>query len=372
MENISLKCDYCQQEFKYPYTQNEHRHQEYEIGGVPINLFTLRYDLADFGIVDIQNLKDIEYRKMLPYDNKVVTQNEGNTPLVRASLPNIRGKIFIKDESANPTGSFKDRGMSQMVTEIKLLGKKKAAIPSTGNAGISFISYSRIANVEPIVFLPKTTPKEKIKSMNGDSTLIFDDDLIQSFEHFFEFCRHNPDVYNGFPATNSTYLQGLKTSAYEIYAQLGQSPDWVLLPCGSGGNIVGCYQGFNDLLRLKLISHFPKFVSVQIQGADPITYGYRNHITNQLPILENPIHSKAEAIASDTCFNYFRIQDVLKITSGTAVSITDSEIENTKGFENFEFSSRSVIPALNHINNSIRPEETVVLIATARNREIQL
>ncbi|MDD2482753.1 MAG: pyridoxal-phosphate dependent enzyme [Candidatus Shapirobacteria bacterium] len=371
MENISLKCDFCQQQFGYPYTQNEHRHPEYEIGGVPINLLTMRYDLTDIGPI-VQGNYDIEYRKMLPYRDKIISQNEGHTPLLKINLPDSTGNFFIKDESTNPTGSFKDRGISQLVTEIKSLGKKKGAIPSTGNAGISFVSYSNIADIEPIVFLPETTSSEKLKLVKDNATLVFDKDLIKSFEHFFEFCRENPDIYNGFPSTNNTYLQGLKTTAYEIYSQLGQVPDWVFLPCGSGGNIVGCYQGFLDLLKIGLTDHLPRFVSVQCEGADPITYGHKNKILNHVPILENPTQSKAEAIASDTCFNYFRIQNILQLTHGTAVSVSDKEIENIQGFDNFEFSSRSVIPAVTKINHLIKSDDIVTLIGTAKNRELNL
>jgi threonine synthase len=372
MKELTLNCDVCSQSFKYPLTQLEHRHQDLEIGGVPINFWQAVYQLSITDLIVDNNVEGIlRFRHMLPLEEaEIVSQGEGNTPLRKLDILPKNIDIFLKDESLNPTGSFKDRGMPLLIAEAKLLNKKRAAIPSTGNAGISFISYANLADIEPVVFLPQDTPQAKIDIMKGNATLIFDRDLIQSYEHFFDFCRREPNTYNGFPATNIAYLQGLKTAAYEIYMQLnGRSPDWIVMPCGSGGNIVGYFQGFQDLLRMGLIDKQPRFASVQIAGADPITYGFERRITDKVPVLSNPIFTRAEAIASDTCFNYFKIYDILRTTNGLAISVTDEQIDQDVNFTGLEFSSRSVFPALAKIQNSIKQGETVVLIGTAKNRK---
>jgi threonine synthase len=372
MEIVFLQCNVCSQSFKYPLTQPEHRHPDLEIGGVPINFWQAVYLLNMANLTQDANARGIlKFRRMLPFEKaEIVSQDEGNTPLRRIDALSTNSQVFLKDESENPTGSFKDRGMPLLFAEAKLLNKEKAAIPSTGNAGISFVSYAQLAGIEPVVFLPSSAPREKIETMRQKATLVFDKDLIQSYEHFFDFCRHNEDAYNGFPATNTAYIQGLKTAAYEIYMQLnGNVPDWLILPCGSGGNIVGYFQGFQDLQRMGLIEKMPRFVSVQIAGADPITYGFERQIIDKTPILSNPVSSRAEAIASDTCFNYLKIQDILRVTSGLATSVTDEQIDRVNGFDGLEFSSRSVFPALVMIQGKIKQGETVVLVGTAKNRK---
>ncbi len=372
MKELTLICKVCSQSFNYPLTQPEHRHQDLEIGGVPINFWQAVYQLSKADLIVNNDVGGIlRFRRMLPLEGaEIVSQGEGNTPLKELDILLTGVNILLKDESLNPTGSFKDRGMPLLIAEAKLLNKKRVAIPSTGNAGISFVSYANLACLEPIVFLPQDTPQAKIDMMKKNATLIFDRDLIRSYEHFFSFCRQNSDVYNGFPATNTAYIQGLKTAAYEVYMQLnGYSPDWIVMPCGSGGNIVGYFQGFQDLLEMGLIDKQPRFVSVQIEGADPITYGFEHQIIDKVPVLSNPISSRAEAIASDTCFNYFRIQDILRATNGLAVSVTDEQIDQERRFDELEFSSRSVFPALAKIQNLIRQDETVVLVGTAKNRK---
>lgn len=372
MKELSLTCDVCSDQFTYPPPQVEHRHPELEIGGVPINFWVVNYLLNSSNVVSDPKAEGIlKFREMLPLEDvEILSQGEGNTPLRKLEHISSGINVFLKDESTNPTGSFKDRGMPLLIAEAKSLGITKAAIPSTGNAGISFVSYANLAGLEPIVFLPEDTPKDKIEMMREKATLIFDRDLVESYEHFIDYCRKNSDTYNGFPATNVAYIQGLKTAAYEIYMQLnGHAPDWLVLPCGSGGNTVGYYQGFQDLISMGLIDKQPRFVPVQIAGADPITFGFDNNVRDRVPIIAEPTDSRAEAIASDTCFNYFNIVDILDKTKGKAVSVTDEEIERVEGFDEFEFSSLSVLPAFGIIQSDVKQDETVVLVGTAKNRK---
>jgi len=142
-------------------------------------------------------------------------------------------------------------------------------------------------------------------------------------------------------------------------------PDWIVIPCGSGGNIVSQYQACLDLLDLGVISKLPKFVSVQIEGADPITVGYNTQQMDKVLILDNMAESKAEGIASDTCFNYFKIINILRKTNGLALSVSDSEIDAIKSYKHLEYTSLSVFAALNKLKSMVSKNETVVLIGTA-------
>ena len=282
----------------------------------------------------------------------------------RFSLKNIN--LYIKDERTNPTGSFKDRGMPLLIADAKNKTNTIATV-STGNAAISLTNYAKRAGFKTLIFLPKNTPQSKINLLKKSNKIILDSDLIKSYEHFVKYCKTHKEIYMGFLATNIPYMQGVKTMAYEIYEQLGnRAPDWIVIPCGSGGNLVSIYQGFVDLLNMEAINILPRFVSVQIKGADPITQGYKIGETETAVIIKAPTISKASAIASDTCFNYKKVQKILLNTHGIAISVTDTEIDKYIDSINFEYSSLSVFAAIKQI--PIKKNENVVLIGTARRR----
>jgi threonine synthase len=360
MEIETIKCDICNYQGSYPDGLTYHFHPELDIGGVPMNIWSPKYNIFKFSNCNLSDL--------IPNSDEIIQQGEGNTPLIRISELSNNFEVYLKNEGKNPTGSFKDRGMPYLISYVKKRGHNKIAIPSTGNAAISLIHYANLADLDTLVFVPESLSNEK-KDLLGHN-IVFDKDLIESYEHFFEFCKKNHDVYNAFLATNIPYLQGLKSIAYETYQQLDYTcPDWLVIPVGSGGNLVSQYNGFKDLLDLGLIEKLPQIVSVQIKGADPITVGYALEQYNKVIVLEDLIESRAEAIASDTCFNYFKIMDALNKTKGLAVSVTDEEIQKTKkSLPSLEFASCSVYAALSKLKH-IKPNEKVVLIGTSMQRE---
>ncbi|KUK84272.1 MAG: Pyridoxal-5'-phosphate-dependent enzyme, beta subunit [Microgenomates bacterium 39_6] len=358
---IRLVCDICGKKYKYPEGLTDHSHPEFDIGGVPVNIWTLEYDLKFKG--DLSDLAPFGYGSK-QYD-------VGNTPLNRTYFMGARSfNVYIKDESVNPTGSFKDRGFPFLLYDAKKSLKLKVAIPSTGNAAISLVYFSRFYQIEPIVFIPETTEKSKKRLLKEKAEVIEDKDLVRSYEHFINYCRRNPSIYNGLPVSNLSYLQGIKSISFEIFKQLGRAPDWVIIPCGSGANIVGQYEGFRNLFEIGLIKKIPRLVPVQILGADPITVGFTKKNFSKVMVLKNPTFSRAKAIASDTCFNYFKIMKILRATNSLPVSVTDLEIEKyAKIYPGYEFSSLSVFAALEKIKTKIDKNETVVLVVTAINRD---
>lgn len=370
----TLTCDICHKSFKYKVDSFLHQHPELKIGGVPINIWSPIYTLRPAKKLAIDRGKKgiLKFDRYLPSMQALIhSLDEGNTPLKKSDKYSglINARVYIKDEGYNPTGSFKDRGMPLLLADAKINKKAFVAIPSTGNAAVSLTRYAKLYGITPIVFIPKTTSVSKIDALSRDGKIIFDENLVKSYEHFIEYCGKNHEVYNCWPVVNIPYGQGLKTMAYEIYLQLNRrAPDWVIIPCGSGSNIVSQYYGFKDLLMLGFIKKLPKFVSVQIKRADPITYGFDRSITNKVVVLESPEESKAEAIASDTCFNYFKIMNILKETKGIAVSVNDKDIDKISGYKVLEYSSLAVFPALIKIRKKINKEDIVVLIATAHSR----
>jgi len=367
MKINKISCDMCDAVFDYPAGTLSHEHPELEIGGVPMNIWTPSYKLpqGDFR-------SESRFQDYIPFKIIDSCLEQGGTPLFKAHISGISGEVYLKDESCNPTGSFKDRGMAVMVSDAALSGKRKIAIPSTGNAAISLGYYSDKAGLESIVFIPETTGASKISKISEKSAIVYDSDLIGSYEHFIRFCKENPDIYNGFPATNIAYLQGIKSISYEIFIGLeSHVPDWVIVPAGSGGNLVGLYYGFKDIASLGLADKLPRFVSVQIAGADPITQGFNGGIFDRAVVLGVISDTKAESIASDTSFNYFKLMAILKETGGMAVSVSDQEIESVPRAysDRYEFSSLSALASLARLGPSIMRDDKAVAVMTALNRE---
>ncbi|OIO63994.1 hypothetical protein COY26_02635 [Candidatus Woesearchaeota archaeon CG_4_10_14_0_2_um_filter_33_10] len=356
-----LSCDICGFKGKNP---TEHQHKELEIGGVPMNIWTLVYSLPKSLKLNDYCKGIARYKEYIPFEiRENVVDEECNTPMIK-----LKENIFLKDESQNPTHSFKDRGIVMLVSDALKAGKKKIAIPSTGNAAISLGYYANKAGLESIVFIPEDTALSKKEQIKKRSTIIYDKDLVKSYEHFFDFCRTDDSVYNGFPVTNLPYAQGIKTISYEIFLQMGDVPEWIIIPVGSGGNVVAQYNGFKDLINMGLTDKIPRFATVQIKGADPITLGYQTKQYDDIILIEDSIKSKAEAIASDTCFNYFKIMSILNETRGIAISVTDKDIEENQHARWLEFSSQSIFPALDMLINNTNKKDTIVLVGTAIDR----
>ncbi len=368
MKIYKIICDICGYEGVYPKEISLHNHPELEIGGVPLNIWTSYYSLPKKSILNIKekNQGILKYLEYLPEIKNIHSCGEGNTPLIDVSYF-FGKKVLLKDEGTNPSGSFKDRGIPMLLADMQQSGKSIVAIPSTGNTAVSLVKYAKEIGVDTMVFVPKTTSIEKIMKLGKN--VVFDDDLIASYEHFYRYCNSHPEIYNGFPAANIPYSHGIKTIAYELFNQLGgKIPDYIILPCGSGVNVISQFMGFNDILNMGLSKTLPKIIPVQIKGADPITHGFHKKMFDSVPIIEPFTDSKAEAIASDTCFNYFKIINMLKITKSTPISVTDKEIEKVmkkKTLPELEFSSCSVYSALEKIIEEIPQDKTIILIGTA-------
>jgi len=360
-----LVCNECGYSGNYPEAGYFHEHPELEIGGVPMNIWKPVYSKEK--AVGLSGL----IRAPLA---KGISDGEGGTPLLKVEgIGGERGiSVYVKDEGENPTGSFKDRGMPYLVTDAMLSGKGSVAIPSTGNAAVSLAKYARRGGIKSIVFVPKGTEKAKIDALSADE-IILKPDLIAAYEDFFRFCRERPDVYNGFPASNIPYLEGLKSSAYEIFESLGNAPDWLVVPCGSGGNVLALARGFSDLKEAGKTDRLPRICPVQIAGADPITKGSLLGERKRAIIIDPMAESRAEAIASDTCFNYRLIMDALEASGGVPISVTDREIEAEIERDlpkQFEFSSMAAYSAGRKVAEKLAsPGETVVLIGTGKRRD---
>ena len=270
------------------------------------------------------------YRELLPVfdDNKIVSLEEGGTPLVKcdklAKWVGVRG-LYIKFEGANPTGSFKDRGMTVGVTKALEYGAKAVACASTGNTAASMAAYAARAGLKAIVILPwgkVALGKLAQAVMHGAEVVGIEGNFDQALAIVRSLSeRHGIYLLN---SVNPWRLEGQKTVAYEIIDQLGGTPDLIALPMGNCGNISALWKGLKELLELKLVGCAPRLVGVQATGASPVVDMFKSGSEMFKPV-ENP-ETVATAIRIGNPVNWPKAIRALRESDGLAEKVTDEEI----------------------------------------------
>ncbi|MFH2144725.1 MAG: threonine synthase [Candidatus Omnitrophota bacterium] len=217
------------------------------------------------------------YKKYLPVSDKtpIITLNEGNTPLIyAAAISKLVGKnifVYLKYEGLNPTGSFKDRGMTMAISKAKEENARAVMCASTGNTSAAAAAYSAKANLKCIVLIPKgaiALGKLAQALIHGAQVLAVDG----NFDQALELVRQ---ITDNFPVTlvnslNPYRIEGQKTAAFEICDQLGQAPEFLSIPVGNAGNITAYWKGFNEYAQGKVKPILPKMLGFQAEGAAPI------------------------------------------------------------------------------------------------------
>jgi threonine synthase len=272
------------------------------------------------------------YRELLPLedDANLVSLGEGFTPLLQAkTLARQVGvqRLWIKDEAQNPTGSFKDRGLSLAVSRAKELGVKKVAIPSAGNAGGSLSAYAARAGIEAHVFMPKDTPlANQIEAQQYGAHLTLVDGLITDCGRLIAERKAAEGWFDVSTLKEPYRVEGKKTMGYEIAEQLNWSlPDVIIYPTGGGTGLIGMWKAFKEMEELGWIgSRRPRMVSVQASGCAPIVKAF-----SEGKEMADP-WSQAETVASGLrvpqAAGDFLMLRALRESSGTAVSVSDDEM----------------------------------------------
>ena len=221
-----------------------------------------------------------EYRDWLPVDvdTPVITLCEGGTPLVQSSWLSgiVGGDVWLKVEGDNPTGSFKDRGMTLAVSVAAGQGAKAVVCASTGNTSASMTAYAARAGLTPIVLVPEG----KISAGKMAQAVMHGAEVIQvrgGFDECLEISRGLADKYAValVNSVNPVRLQGQKTAAFEIIDALGKAPDLHILPVGNAGNISAYWIGFREYAEAGISSKTPVVWGFQAEGAAPIVRGER-------------------------------------------------------------------------------------------------
>lgn len=221
------------------------------------------------------------YRNYLPVprDAQIVSLNEGSTPLVFA--PNLSERIhprvdlWLKCEGMNPTGSFKDRGMTMAVTMTRHAGHKAVICASTGNTSASAAAYAARAGMQCIVLIPRgKISKGKLSQamMHGARVIQIEGNFDRALELVREIAESHPVALVN--SVNPFRLEGQKTGAFEIIEEFGGiAPDFHAIPVGNAGNITAYWMGYKEYHRLKLAQNLPRMLGFQAEGAAPIVLG---------------------------------------------------------------------------------------------------
>ena len=266
-----------------------------------------------------------KYRQYLPVSDTtpVVTLNEGNTPLIKADnlakKIGLDAEIYLKFEGCNPTGSFKDRGMTMAVTKAKESGSGAIICASTGNTSASAAAYGAKAGLKTFVLIPDgyiALGKLSQAMMYGAEIIA----IQGNFDRALEVVREISDKY---PITlvnsvNPYRIEGQKTGAFEICEALGQAPDYHFIPVGNAGNITAYWKGYKEWFELGKIPAKPKMMGFEAEGAAAIVKGERimNPETLATAIrIGNPASwKKAEAARDESngMINYVTDDEIVK------------------------------------------------------------
>jgi threonine synthase len=262
-----------------------------------------------------------EYIKYLPVSEKtpVVTFFEGNTPLILSNKISemTKCKVYLKYEGANPSGSFKDRGMCMAISKAKEKGCKAVICASTGNTSASASAYAARAGMDCVVIIPKgkiALGKLSQAIMHGAKVFEVDGNFDQALDLVREIGEKYPvEIVN---SINPFRIEGQKTGAFEICNQLGSVPDYHAIPVGNAGNITAYWKGYKEYLADKKISTLPKMIGFQAEGAAPIVLGH--------PV-KNP-ETVATAIRIGNPASWKQAEAARDESGGSISIVTDDEI----------------------------------------------
>jgi len=319
------------------------------------------------------------YRELLPVQNdaNLVSLGEGHTPLLDAQKLGAElglRQLWIKDEAQNPTGSFKDRGLSLAISRAKELDVKKAAIPSAGNAGGSFAAYAARAGIEAHVFMPRDTPMAnqiEVEQYGAKLTLI--DGLINDCGRIIAEKKTTEGWFDLSTLKEPYRVEGKKTMGYEIAEQLNwHLPDVIIYPTGGGTGLIGMWKAFGELEQLGWIGNKrPRMVSVQAISCAPIVKALDENKTTAEPWIN--AQTVASGLRVPQAVGDFLILQAIRESGGTAVSVSDdemlAEIPRVGKAEGIFFcpEGAACVAALRRLveNRWIRPADQVLIFNTA-------
>src|SRR6188474_2534894 len=319
------------------------------------------------------------YRELMPlFDGEEpLTLGEGWTPLIHARrLGNDLGlsRLFVKDESLNPTNSFKARGLAAAVTKASLLGAKTLSVPSAGNAANAMAAYAAAAGIEARVFMPRDVKIPFIRECElygADVELV--DGLITDAGRVAAEKGKALGWYDVSTLKEPYRIEGKKTMAYELGEQLEwRFPDWIIYPTGGGTGMVGMWKAFEEMERIgwKTAGTRPKMVSVQAEHCAPIVRAFETG-AERSEMWPNA-RTIADGLRVPKAIGDFLVLRAVRESGGTAIAVSDMDmVADMRALGAKEGISAApeggaALTALKQLlaRGVIRPSETVVLFNT--------
>ena len=319
------------------------------------------------------------YRELMPlFDNEApVTLGEGFTPLVVAKSLGARlglRNLFIKDESLNPTNSFKARGQSAAITRARALGARTIALPTAGNAGNAAAAYSAAAGIACEVFIPRDAKRpfvDECRLYGAHVTLV--DGLITDAGRMASEKGGSLGWYDVSTLKEPYRIEGKKTMAYELAEQMAwRWPDWIIYPTGGGTGMIGMWKAFEELERIGWVEpqRRPRMVSVQAEHCAPIVRAFKQGAEKAQPW--EGAATIADGLRVPRAIGDFLILRAVRESGGKAIAVPDAamvqgmlEIGKHEGISAAP-EGGAALAAIECLvsDGSIKPAETVVLFNT--------
>src|SRR6266404_1401523 len=318
------------------------------------------------------------YREVLPVENdeNIVSLGEGWTPLLQAKNLGAQigfDQLYIKDESQNPTQSFKARGMSAAVSMAKELGATKLAVPSAGNAAGALAAYAARAGLECFIFMPNDTPRANVIEceQTGAHVMLMGGLITDCGAEVAR--RKEAEGWFDVSTLKEPYrIEGKKTMGYELAEQFDwELPDVIIYPTGGGTGLIGMWKAFDEMEQMGWIGpKRPRMVTVQAAGCAPIVRALEGgkRFADEFPNAA----TAASGLRVPKAIGDFMIIDALRASGGTAVAVTDEElIEATKEIGAAEGifcapEGAACLPALRKLmtDGTVKSNDRVVLFNT--------
>ncbi len=263
------------------------------------------------------------YRELLPVSTNtpIITLQEGGTPLIPVkTISNLIGKgvsVYVKYDGLNPTGSFKDRGMTMAISKAKEEGCEAVICASTGNTSASAAAYARRGGMRAYVLIPDGY----VAQGKLAQALVYGAEVLAIKGNFDKALDIVQEISKNYPVTlvnsvNPYRIEGQKTAAFEIIDALGDAPEWLCIPMGNAGNITAYWKGFEEYKNLGKSQTLPRMMGFQAEGSAPLIYN---------KIIENP-ETIATAIRIGNPVNKINALNAKTKSKGSFLAVTDEEI----------------------------------------------
>ncbi len=271
------------------------------------------------------------YNAVLPdvYRDAPVTLGEGSTPM----LPSRRNaNVFLKEEGANPTGTFKARGLALAMTMARHYGIGKVAVPSAGNAGGAAAAYAAAAGIEAHIFMPKDVPlANQVECLAYGAHMTLVDGLISDCARIVAERKQAEGWFDLSTLKEPFRIEGKKTMGYELVEQLGWTyPDAVFYPTGGGVGLIGMWKAFEEMEELGWINtgknggKRPKMIAIQAAGCAPVARAWDEH--QPVSRMYENAATFASGLRVPKPYGDYLILDIVKKSGGTVVALTDDQI----------------------------------------------